>query len=124
MAFMEDVRNRTYIAGSDLSAKQFCFVTMAADGEVDATGDGARATGVLLVPGAAGEAVTVCYDGRVTVKAGGAVSKGDAIASDAAGEAVEAATAGDIILGYALEDAADGQIFTIELSRAGEAVPA
>lgn len=123
MAFMEDVRNRTYIAGQDLSAHQFHFVTMAADGQIDPTGAGARADGVLLnKPSAAGQAATVCYDGRVMVEAGGVISRGDAIASNAGGEAVEAAST-NVILGYALEDGVDGQIITIELSRA-EAVVA
>lgn len=118
MAFMEDVRCRTYIAGQDLSAHQFHFVTLAADGQVDPTGDGARADGVLLnTPNAAGKAATVAYDGRVTVEAGGTIARGGAVASNAAGEAVAAAT-NDVILGYALEAGVDGQIITIELSRA------
>lgn len=122
MAFMEDVRNRTYIAGQDLSAKQFHFVTLATDGQIDPTGDGARADGVLLnKPAAAGEAATVCYDGRVTVVAGGTVTLGANVASNAAGAAV-VATTGEVILGKALEAAVSGQVFTIELSRAESVV--
>jgi len=118
MAFMEDVRCRTYIAGQDLSASQFHFVTLAADGQVDPTGAGLRADGVLLnTPDAAGKAATVAYDGRVTVEAGGDITRGAAVTSNATGEAV-AATSTDVILGYALEAGADGQIITIELSRA------
>ena len=40
MAFTENMQTRSYVAGSDLSAKQFRFVSLAADGAVDATGAG------------------------------------------------------------------------------------
>jgi hypothetical protein len=86
MAFTENMQTRSYVAGSDLSAKQFRFVSLAADGAVDATGAGAAAAGVLLNN------------------------------PDSAGEAVDATT-DDVILGYALETGADGQVITIELAR-------
>jgi len=118
MAFSENIQTRTYISGQAL-ANQFIFVTLAADGQVDPTGDGLRADGVLLNTAVgAGEAVTVAYDGRVTVRAGGNINRGGAVASSATGEAVAAAT-DDIILGYALEAAVDNQVITVELSRAG-----
>jgi hypothetical protein len=116
MAFTENMQTRSYVAGSDLSAKQFRFVSLAADGAVDATGAGAAAAGVLLNSPAAGAAAGVAYDGRVTVVCGGTVTRGGEVASDAAGEAVDATT-DDAILGYALETGADGQVITIELAR-------
>ena len=115
MAFTENMQTRSYVAGSDLSAKQFRFVSLAADGAVDATGAGAAA-GVLLNNPAAAGAAGVAYDGRVTVVCGGTVTRGGEVASDAAGEAVDATT-GDAVLGYALETGADGQVITIELAR-------
>jgi hypothetical protein len=116
MAFTENMQTRSYVAGSDLSAKQFRFVSLAADGAVDATTDGAAAAGVLLNNPAAAGAAGVAYDGRVTVVCGGTVTRGGAVASDSAGEAVDATT-DDVILGYALETGADGQVITIELAR-------
>jgi len=116
MAFTENMQTRSYVAGSDLSAKQFRFVSLAADGAVDATGAGDAAAGVLLNDPAAAGAAGVAYDGRVTVVCGGTVTRGGEVASDAAGEAVDATT-GDAILGYALETGADGQVITIELAR-------
>ena len=116
MAFTENMQTRSYVAGSDLSAKQFRFVSLAADGAVDATGAGAAAAGVLLNDPAAAGAAGVAYDGRVTVVCGGTVTRGGEVASDAAGEAVDATT-GDAILGYALETGADAQVITIELAR-------
>lgn len=122
MAFTERLATRTYVSGSAIT--QFRFVTLASDGQVDHTGDGVRADGVALMATAgAGEAITVAYDGRVTVEAEGTINRGAAVASDASGKAV-AAAAGDIILGTALEAAADGQIITIDIRRDGTAVPA
>lgn len=120
MAVMQSRDNRTFIAGSDLSAAQFKLVALAADGEVDVAGAGAQAIGVCLNQPAAGKAATVCLTGKVLVEAGAAITAGDELASDAAG-AVVTATTGDIVMGYALEDGVDGQIVAIELIQGGNA---
>lgn len=100
-------------AGQDLSAKQFFFVSVSSDGQIDPTGDGAAAVGVLQNdPAAAGRAAEVCIGGVTKVSAGGTIAAGAAVASDAAGEAVTAAT-GDVVLGIALEGASDGDIISI-----------
>jgi len=100
----------TLEAGQDLSAKQFFFVSVASDGQVDPTGDGALADGVLQnKPAAAGRAAEVAIGGKVKVQCGGTVTRGGAVASDASGNAVNAAS-GDIILGTALETGASGRI--------------
>lgn len=122
MAFNEDLKNYTYRAGVALPT-QFIFVTRAADGQVDPTGAGLRADGVLLTTATAvDEAVTVAYDGRVMALAGGTIARGAAVASNATGRAV-AATTGNVILGYATEAAVINQIFTVELNRAGTLAP-
>lgn len=120
MAVMENIETRSYVAGSDLSAHQFGFVSLAADGEVDATGDGAEAAGVLLNNPTAGGAATVAYSGVVMVEAGATVTRGGNVASDAAGKAVNAATS-DIILGKAREAGVDGQIIAIDFFLGGNA---
>lgn len=121
MAVMQSRDNRTFIAGQDLSAAQFKFVTLEADGQVDlANSAGENCVGVLLNQPAAGAAATVCMSGKVIVEAGASVTAGDQVAADAAGAAVTATT-GDIVMGYALEDAVDGQIFAIELIQGGNA---
>jgi len=103
----------TLEAGADLSAKQFFFVSVASDGQVDPTGDGAAAVGVLLNdPSAAGRAAEVCIGGLTRVSAGGTVAAGAAVASDTAGEAVTAAS-GDVILGTAVTGGADGEVISI-----------
>jgi hypothetical protein len=111
----------TYVAGSDLTAKQFFFVTLAADGAIDSSGNGAAADGVLLNDPNTGEAASVVVFGRVTVECGTTVTAGQLIASDAAGNCVPAAST-DIILGKALEAGVDGQIITIDFFKGGNAV--
>lgn len=113
MAYKNSQTSVTLEAGADLSAKQFFFVSMSSDGQVDPAGDGANAIGVLLNdPAAAGRAAEVCIGGMTRVLAGGTVAAGAAVASDAAGEAVTAAT-GDVILGTAVTGGADGEVISI-----------
>lgn len=121
MAFTERMQTRTYISGSAVA--QFTFVSLAADGQVDNTAANARTDGVALAAATgAGEAIAVAYDGRVTVVTGaaGGIARGDAVAVDAAGKAKKAAST-NVIVGYALEAGAAGQVITIELSRADKA---
>jgi hypothetical protein len=121
MAYKENQSCVTLEAGQDLSAKQYFFVTIASDGQIDPTGDGAAAVGVLLNdPAAAGRAAEVCIGGLTRVEAGGTVAAGAAVASDAAGNAVTAAT-GDIILGTAVTGGADGEVITIVFQPRGAA---
>jgi len=110
----------TLEAGQDLSAKQFFFVTVASDGQVDPAGDGLMATGVLLNdPAAAGRAAEVCISGITRVEAGGTVTAGAAVASDASGNAVAAAS-GDVILGTAITGGADGEVISVLFNPRGE----
>lgn len=113
MAIMDRPYTVTLEAGADLSAKQFFFVSVSADGQIDPTGDGAIADGVLLnAPAAAGRAAEVAIGGIVKVECGGTVTRGGPVASDASGNAVDAAS-GDVILGTALETGADGSVISI-----------
>jgi hypothetical protein len=98
------------VAGADLSAKQYFFVSVSADGQIDPTGDGADADGVLQNnPDAAGKAAEVAIGGIVKVSCGGVVTRGGPVASDTNGEAVNPAS-GDVILGTALDTGADGGV--------------
>lgn len=111
----------TFEAGQDLSAKQYCFVTMASDMQIDPTGAGLAADGVLQnAPAAAGRAAAVAVVGRVKVLAGGTIAAGGNIASSATGTAV-AATTGNIVLGKALEAAVSGQYITMDFTKGGNA---
>ena len=122
MAVMQSRDTRTFIAGEDLSSAQFKFVTLEADGQVDlADAAGERAIGVLLNEPTAGKAATVAMTGKVMAEVGASVTAGDALQTDANGDAITAAS-GDYVMGYALEDAVDGQVFAIELIQGGNIV--
>lgn len=116
MAWEQALQTVTMIAGQDLSSSQYCFVVEAADGQVDPSGDGAQADGVLQNdPSAAGQAASVAISGVTRVKAGAATTRGGPVASDSTGRAVNAAT-GDRVLGRFLEAAANAdEIVTILL---------
>lgn len=110
MAFENKLDCITLEAGQDLSAKQFFFVTVASDGQVDPTGDGGVAVGVLQNdPAAAGRAATIGINGVTKVSVGASITAGAAVASDSAGEATPAVS-GDQILGIALAAGDDGDI--------------
>ena len=108
-------------AGADLSTKQFYFVSLASDGQIDPTGAGAIAQGVLQdAPAAAGRAALVAVAGKVKVVCGAAVTKGGPVASTSSGTATNATT-GNIILGTALETGASGRIIEILFQPRGAA---
>jgi len=104
MAKMEQITALSFEAGGDLSADQFKFVTVAADGQVDVEGDaGARVTGVLIEPAdAAGRECAVAVAGRVKVIASATIASGAEVATTGAGLAVTASGAATQILGQCL----------------------
>ena len=125
MATFEGRFHKTYIAGSAVS--QFRFVDLAADGEVDHSGDGAKAVGVTLMAADPSDAdrpataVTVAYGGKVLVEVGtDGLTAGDAVGSDSVGKAVTAAST-NIILGYAREDASEGEFASVDFFLGGNA---
>lgn len=79
-----------------------------------ATGDTQVLVGVNQAEVKAGDQMGVAYVGVSKVRAGAAISKGARITSNASGRAV-AATSGDVIIGYALDTAADADLFTAVL---------
>lgn len=116
MATNEVLKTITKEAGADLSAKQFRFVDIAADNQVDAvSAAGGDAIGVLLnKPDAAGKAATIAVAGVAKVVAGATVDEGEYIQSDAAGEAIVALT-GNFVLGRCMKAAADGELTEVLL---------
>jgi hypothetical protein len=116
MAVMENVTSVTLIAGADLRTHQFKFVSVAADGDVELTGDDEKAQGVLLNAPNTGEAAEVAISGIVKVKCGAAVTRGSDVASGANGAAKNMDT-GSTALGTALETGANGRVISILLGR-------
>lgn len=112
MARQENIQSISIEAGADLSAGQFRFVLVAADGQIDlVAAAGGDADGVLLnEPGAAGEAATMQYAGVAKVVIGvGGLTAGQKVQSDASGEAILAASL-DHALGKCLVGGAAGEL--------------
>lgn len=125
MAYEEALTNISLEAGQDLSAKQYFFVTQAAnDGQVDPTGDGLMANGVLQNnPDAAGKAATIAIAGVTKISTSAVFARGDFLASDANGEA-KTAVSGNYILAKALSSSlAAHNIVAVELIISGAKVP-
>lgn len=125
----------TVESSGDLSSDQFKFVQLDSNDQaivVDAAGE--KAIGVLeSKPESQGEGATVRFDGTAKVIAAESITAGDFIASDANGEAVTATAAtadtttsttshdisGDQVLGQAITDADDGDVFKIQYNPQG-----
>ena len=75
-----------------------------------------KLVGTTLDQAAAGQTITVrlrSAAGTLSVKLGGTVSVGDAVTSNASGAGVATTTAGDQILGYALEAGVSGDVIEL-----------
>lgn len=122
MAVMQSRDTRSFVAGEDLSAKQFKFVTLESDGQVVvANVAGENCIGILLNAPTAGAAATVAISGKVMVESGGVIAAGASVQTDADGNALTAVVPVGV-MGYALEAAVDGQIMAIELIQGGNVV--
>jgi hypothetical protein len=118
-------------AGSDLSAKQFFFVTLNGSTQLAVAGANVSVIGVLQdKPAAAGRSGQVRYFGITKVVAGGTIAVNDKIASDASGKAVKATAAsvsagtpeplaGSYVVGIALASANSGETVSVLLTHAG-----
>lgn len=126
MATQGNEIRQTFVAGADLSGKQYTFVTcngVTADGEnrtVVSPAIGAKVDGVVINNPAAGRAATVVVFGRTKVKAGGAIPAGAEVQTNANGQVI-AATGAGIRVGKALEAAVANQIITIDFYPGGNA---
>ncbi len=108
---------KTKLASEDLSAKQYYIMQMDSSGDME-IGEGATdlLLGVLQDKPESGQAGTYRYQGTTKVVASGAIAIGERVTSDAAGKAVTTTTNGDVVVGTALEAAAnDGDIIEIQL---------
>jgi len=121
MAFEQTLRSIGVPASSDLSASQFCFMTVNASGQLALPAAGGDADGILQDKpngqGIQGE-LAVFGVSKVVVGAGG-VTAGDLLATDANGKAVTAA-AGNKILGRALATGAAGVMIPAVIQQKGK----
>lgn len=110
MATENALRCITMEAGGNMSADQYKFVSLASDGQIDLTGDGLQADGVLQdAPTAAGRAAQVAIAGQTKIRLGATLAPGADVASSATGLAV-AATSAEVILGTIVEGGDSGEI--------------
>ncbi len=118
MAYEQTLRTIGVPASADLSASQFCFVVVNANGQLALPSAGGDAEGILQdKPNAAGQAAEVGVS-KVVVGTGG-VTAGDLLATDANGKAVTAAT-GNKILGRALATGAAGTLIPALIQQKGK----
>ena len=121
MAYEQTLRTIGAPASADLSASQFCFVVVNANGQLALPAAGADAEGILQdKPNGAGVYGEVAILGvsKLVVGAGG-VNAGDLLATDVNGKAVTAA-AGNKILGRALTAGAAGVIIPALVQQKGK----
>lgn len=110
------------VAAADLSAKQFFAVKFGASGVALCSVAGEQCDGFLQNKPEAGVAASVAVTGKSKGVAGAAITKGARVTVTAAGKIVTA-TAGDYVLGVALEAAgADGDIIGVLINRTGRIV--
>lgn len=112
MAYDNGIFCQTFEAGQDLSAKQYFFVTRAADGQIDPTGAAAAADGVLQNdPDAAGKQATVATSpGTISkVVIGAAVTNNDLLEADSSGRGVTVSS-GKVLAKALAAGTAAGQI--------------
>ena len=108
---------KTKLASEDLSAKQYYIMQMDSSGDME-IGEGATdlLLGVLQDKPESGQAGTYRHTGTSKVVASGAIAIGDRVTTDSAGKAVTTTTNGNLVVGQALEAAAnDGDIIEIKL---------
>lgn len=117
MSLQQGIESLSIPANADLSASQFCFVTLNSSGKlIIPASAGDDAIGVLQdKPSAADRAGQVgMLQGslRLKVIAGGTVTAGTKAQSDASGHAITAAS-GDHVLGTFLTSGVDGDLVEI-----------
>jgi hypothetical protein len=111
MAFDQATLIAVVPVGSDLSARQFQFVSVNSSGQLAVTADAAAADGILLDnhADAAGKPGSMAIAGVCRVAAGGTITAGDYL-DVTSGKAVTHASGK--IVGKALVSAVSGDIFT------------
>jgi predicted RecA/RadA family phage recombinase len=109
----------TYTVETGQSVTGGQMVALTGDREVrPAPADSLVSCGVALYDGAAGDKISVASEGVYPLTASGAITQGQRVKTGAAGVVVGIAADGDprLIVGYALEDIADGASGRVKLT--------
>lgn len=122
MASFNSTLTSTFISAADYSATPYRLVYISAADTVttckDADGTGFRPVGILTdqVGAASGDAVSVQMSGIAKCEAGVAITAGALIVCDTVGRGIIGTTAGDFVVGIALEAASGaGIIFSVAM---------
>ena len=111
----QSVWTESFVAGADLSGKQFYVVKLdaAADGQVILADGDTVGIGILQNPPKSGQDASVMLLGMSRGVASGAIANGVEVASDGNGK-LKTAAAGDVVIGLANTTAAnDGEIIEV-----------
>jgi len=110
----ESATKQSYIAGADLSAKQYYAVRITAADTVNVGTLGGKCVGVLVNAPESGRAAEVVTAGKTKMLAGSTITAGDTVESDALGKA-HTKTGDGYALGVAITAAAAGALFDVQL---------
>lgn len=118
MAIFEGLKCLTFVAGEDLSAKQYHFVKLNDSGKVVAcSSNGENAQGILMNEPTSGTAATVAMiesGGKCKLVASGSISVNNFICTSSTGRAAVADTDTEYVLGKALSaSTGNGQVITV-----------
>jgi hypothetical protein len=120
MSYTENMDLISVEASADLSASQYKFVDINADGQIAVVATkGAKCVGVLQdKPSAAGRAGAVAVGNVCKVAAGAAVDAGTEVICDTTGRAIAKDAAGQFVMGTARETAtAAGDIIAVMITK-------
>jgi hypothetical protein len=120
MSQMQEGRYLTFKAGVDLSAKQYYIVAADASNPGEVILANAQTLPIVGIvenyPEADDTARVVAPQvGTMKVKCGGNINVGAYVTADSNGKAIATTTAGDMVIGRALEAGADGRVIEVEL---------
>jgi len=126
MAHYRDGGNMGFVSTGDLSAagNQFLAVKLDSNGQIVlASAATDKIIGTLLDTPGTGRVGTVRLRScsgtlNILVGSGGSIARGDAVTADSAGAGVTTTTAGNQIIGYALEAGAAGTVIELMPSTA------
>ena len=119
-AYEETLKTISRPAASDLSAKEYYFVTVDSSGNLAASVPGDRPLGILQdKPAAAGRAGRVAISGVSKVVLGGTVTAGDAMGFDTNGAGVTLASGDSDSVGICVVGGNSGDVGSVVLQMRG-----
>jgi len=124
MAFEQGLKTESYVAGADLTAKQFYAVTMANTGKINVSTAAKNITGVLQNNPNTNDTGTVAVDGttKVAISASQTISIGDRLEVDTGGTLIPVASGTAVAVAReALSSVAAVRIISVELLKSNAA---